>query len=62
MGGVIELNIKPNGTVETPWWTPETAEYICEICGKKGTEACQEPVEGSNFSIIKCVNANPYCG
>jgi hypothetical protein len=61
MGGEIELSINLNGTVETPWWTPEIAEYICDLCGKRGTEACQqEEVDG--LTVLRCVNINPYCG
>ncbi len=64
MSGETELNISLDGTVETPWWTAEIAEYICELCGKKGTKACQEEVTvgGSSFTIGRCVNINPYCG
>lgn len=62
--GEIVLNINLDGTVDTPWWTPEIAVYMCELCGKKGTVACQETVTvgGSSLTIIRCVNANPYCG
>lgn len=58
----IVLAIKPDGTVETPWWRPEIAEYICELCGKKGTDACQQKIEGLSLPLIRCLNANPYCG
>lgn len=58
----IVLAIKPDGTVETPWWSPEIAGYICELCGKKGTDECQQKVDGLSLQIGICVNTNPYCG
>ncbi len=57
----IVLSIKPDGTIESPWWSPEVAEYICDLCGKKGTDECRQKVGGS-ISLIVCVNANPFCG
>jgi hypothetical protein len=61
MPGEIEFVVKADG-VETPWWSPEIAVYMCELCGKKGTEACQRKVDGSRLTFSICVNANPYCG
>jgi hypothetical protein len=47
----IELVIRPDGTVESPWWTPEIAEYLCSLCGRWGSEECEN-----------CLNRNPWCG
>lgn len=62
MQGETEFVVKQDGTVENSWWTPEIGEYICELCGNRGTEKCQQDVNGSTIPLFICVNANPYCG
>lgn len=50
----IELTVRPDGTVESVWWSEETMEYICLLCGKK----CKK----NPLQLMVCVNSNPYCG
>lgn len=47
----IELVIRPDGTVESAWWTPETSKLLCGVCGKQDSTAC-----------ITCLNTNQWCG
>ena len=47
----VDIIIRPDGTVEAPWWTPEQAELFCLLCGKRGAPQC-----------ASCLNANKWCG
>ncbi|MFZ5650724.1 MAG: hypothetical protein ACOY4I_07715 [Bacillota bacterium] len=47
----VDIIIRPDGTAEAPWWTPELAMIICSLCGKQGAPQC-----------ASCLNANKWCG
>ena len=47
----IELFINPDGTVLSPWWSEEAAEYLCDLCGNRDSEKCKD-----------CLNKNRWCG
>ncbi|MCL5057097.1 MAG: hypothetical protein M1130_03700 [Actinobacteria bacterium] len=47
----IDIVIRPDGTVESHWWTPELAVMLCLLCGKQGAPQC-----------AYCLNANRWCG
>jgi hypothetical protein len=47
----IDIVIRPDGIVESHWWTPELAVMLCLLCGKQGAPQC-----------ASCLNANRWCG
>ncbi|MFZ5633713.1 MAG: hypothetical protein ACOY40_12800 [Bacillota bacterium] len=47
----VDIIIRPDGTAEAPWWTPELAMLICLLCGKQGAPQC-----------ASCLNTNKWCG
>lgn len=46
----VDLVITRNGDIGASWWTPEVAEILCSLCGRKGKDCTW------------CVNRNPWCG
>lgn len=68
-----EIKFNNDGTVETPWWTPEIADLICKICGSNGwekfgrvspSEFMTLPEEGKKKwgRCFLCTNRQPFCG
>lgn len=47
----LELVFRPDGTVESAWWTKEIGKLLCGICGMQGSTQC-----------VTCMNKNPWCG
>jgi hypothetical protein len=57
----IEITVE-NGEIVVDWWTPESGDLICDICGKcEGWRKVQENWFKSG-SVNTCPHANPYCG
>ncbi len=66
---VIKFN--PDGSVETPWWSPGIAQIICSICGKGGGWSEYGQITPNEFlatdkekwgECYQCPTRNPYCG
>jgi hypothetical protein len=49
----IKVEILPDGTIRSDWWTAEVQNLFCDLCPKKDTKKCDKMV---------CQTANPYCG
>ncbi len=47
----VEIELHEDGTVESPWWTPEIAELICSFCGK-----------GEGYSVLGALKPEELLG
>ena len=64
-GGKIELTISPDGNLESLWFAEQMVDYICDLCGKKGSDGCQieVPLDNGEMMYVKtCTATSPFCG
>lgn len=66
---VIKFN--PDGSVESPWWSPDIAEIVCALCDKGGGWQEFGAITPAEFlatdkrkwgECYQCPTRNQYCG
>lgn len=66
----IEIRFSAEGKPEIPWWSPEIAAIVCEICGQGGWTKYGPITPGEFLSDTKehwgkcylCHVRHPWCG
>jgi len=71
----LQIKFTSSGQVETPWWTPELAILLCNICGRGGgwpefgpitPEEAMAYINGQKETkwgaCFYCQVRHPYCG
>ena len=57
----IEITIE-NGYYTVNWWTPESGDLICDLCGDCAGWRKSREDWLKNGVVNTCPHANPFCG